>query len=100
MPKKYKLTYDPRFKDKITFEVFCQMKAPNHIRTPQPNFKKVKTAFDNNMENVSLRVRAKSLKNGFLVSNRAASVICDCAERVVVVVVGLAVDRWYDGVAS
>ena len=51
---KNKLTYDPRFKEKITDQIFCQFKAPDHVQKEQPDFKEVKTAFDKNYKEVSL----------------------------------------------
>ena len=54
LPDDYKFAYDPRFKDTITFEVFCQQRAPSHLQEEQLDFKEMKTAFDKNMEKVCL----------------------------------------------
>lgn len=54
LPDDYKLTYDPRFKDAITFEVFCQQRAPSHLQEEQLDLKEMKTAFDKNMKKVCL----------------------------------------------
>ena len=54
LPDDYKFTYDPRFKDTITFEVFCQQRAPSHLQQEQLDLKEMKTAFDKNMKKVCL----------------------------------------------
>ncbi|XP_068758556.1 VWFA and cache domain-containing protein 1-like [Montipora capricornis] len=58
LPKRVKRRYDRRFKDNVTFDVFCQRRVPSaDLNEFQPDFKKLKTVFDENMKKTTLKVK-------------------------------------------